>query len=248
MTDPQFARLFDAHYREFRADLPFWRGLAASSGDPILELGCGPGRVLLDLAQAGYRVTGIDNDPAMLARAAAKIPATLIDRVRLIASDLRQLSISGRYNLAIAPCNTLAYLGDHALASCLDSVAHSLMPGGTLAADLPSPSLEDLDPSSPHQDHFHEPQRGTDVQVTPQMRIDREQRRVRVIWRYDEMLPDGEVKRVEVPLTYYLRTPSEIKRQWARAGFGDFEIQGDYAGSPFSPQSKAMLVVAKRTD
>lgn len=245
MTESHFPRLFEAHYRDFSADLPFWHRLARRHGDPILELGSGTGRVLFDLARAGHRITGVDNDPAMLQHTAANMPEEIAARIQLVASDLRHLSIAGSYQLAIAPCNTLAYLDDHDLAGCLASVARSLTGGAALAADLPSPSLDDIDPTSPPQDHFHEPQRGTDVQVTPDMRIDRQKRKVHVTWRYDEMLPAGRVERVEVPLTYYLRSPERIEELWGQAGFSEFEIRGDYAGSPFSPQSKAMLVVAR---
>ncbi|MDX1601185.1 MAG: class I SAM-dependent methyltransferase [Anaerolineales bacterium] len=246
MTESQVPRLFDAHYRDFHADLPFWHKLADRHGGPILELGSGTGRVLFALARAGHRLTGVDNDPAMVQYAAANMPRELTPRIHLVASDLRHLPLAGAYQLAIAPCNTLAYLDDGELTGCLNAVARSLKPGAALAADLPSPSLDDLDPQAPSHDQFHEPQRGTDVQVTPDMNIDRARRKVEVTWRYDEMLPDGRVERVEVPLTYYLRTPERIMELWGQAGFSKFDVRGNYAGSPFSPQSKAMLVTAQR--
>lgn len=246
MNPVHFARLFDAQYRHFNADLPLWRRLAGQYGDPILELGCGPGRVLLDLAALGYQVTGVDNDPEMLQRAAAKTPPDLQPLVELIACDLRSLSLSGSYRLAIAPCNTLAYLNDAEAADCLARLAAVLQPGAGLAADLPSPSLADLDPEDDLPDAFHEPERGTDVEVTATQAVDRQARRVDVVWRYDEMLADGGVERVEVPLSYHLRTQDQVREMWRAAGFENVRAYGDYAGSPFSPQSVAMLVVAKR--
>ena len=53
-------------------DLPFWLAQAARYGDPILELGCGTGRVSIPLAQAGHQVTGIDMAEDMLAEAERK--------------------------------------------------------------------------------------------------------------------------------------------------------------------------------
>ena len=58
--------LYHAHHNRYKEDLPFWLELAARHGDPVLELGCGSGRVLLALAQDGYQVYGLDNDPGML--------------------------------------------------------------------------------------------------------------------------------------------------------------------------------------
>src|SRR5205823_7761260 len=52
-----------------RRDVPFWRRLAAEITGPILELGCGTGRVTLPLARDGARIVGIDRSAAMLARA-----------------------------------------------------------------------------------------------------------------------------------------------------------------------------------
>jgi precorrin-6B methylase 2 len=50
----------------YAEDLPLWRSLAASRGDPLLDVGAGTGRVALDLAAAGYQVTALDRDPELL--------------------------------------------------------------------------------------------------------------------------------------------------------------------------------------
>jgi len=42
------------------------------TGGPVLEIGCGSGRLLAPLARAGYEVTGVDQSPEMLARAEAR--------------------------------------------------------------------------------------------------------------------------------------------------------------------------------
>ncbi|NTU82301.1 MAG: class I SAM-dependent methyltransferase, partial [Chloroflexales bacterium] len=63
--DP-FARYYDADFRDYLEDLPFYHELARRTGGPLLELMCGTGRVLLPLAEAGYSITGVDSSPAML--------------------------------------------------------------------------------------------------------------------------------------------------------------------------------------
>ena len=56
-----------------RRDVPFWRAVAATAGGPVLELGCGTGRVSLPLARAGVQLVGIDRSAPMLDRARRQI-------------------------------------------------------------------------------------------------------------------------------------------------------------------------------
>src|SRR5215212_10066516 len=75
-----------------RRDVPFWRQLALNAGGPVLELGCGTGRISLPLARAGVTVVGIDRSTEMLHRARQRLRrARLGDRVRLIRADMRAL-------------------------------------------------------------------------------------------------------------------------------------------------------------
>ena len=68
----EFAAIYDAVYAD-RDDAAFWQAMAAAAGGgPILELGCGTGRVLLPLARAGYEITGLDLSAQMLERCRAK--------------------------------------------------------------------------------------------------------------------------------------------------------------------------------
>ena len=77
-TDPAtadaLARLYDLDLVDDPGDLDLYLALAERTGGPILELAVGTGRLAVPLAAAGDRVTGVDLDPAMLARAAAALP------------------------------------------------------------------------------------------------------------------------------------------------------------------------------
>src|SRR5687767_13403442 len=75
-----------------RRDVPFWRNLALQAGGPVLELGCGTGRISLPLGRAGVPLTGIDRSAAMLAYARGRLRrARLGDRVALVQGDIRHL-------------------------------------------------------------------------------------------------------------------------------------------------------------
>jgi SAM-dependent methyltransferase len=69
----QTAKYYDLVHAELKDDIPLVLTLAGQGKGPILELGCGTGRLLLPLARAGYEVIGLDNSPAMLAKAKARL-------------------------------------------------------------------------------------------------------------------------------------------------------------------------------
>ena len=76
-----------------RRDVPFWRTLALQSDGPVLELGCGTGRISIPLARAGVSVVGIDRSDAMLARARQRIRrGRLRSYARLIRGDNASLA------------------------------------------------------------------------------------------------------------------------------------------------------------
>ena len=78
-----------------RRDVPFWRNLAVHAGGPVLELGCGTGRIALPLGRAGVHVVGIDRSDAMLSRARARVRrAAMAGRIDLIRGDIRHLPFS----------------------------------------------------------------------------------------------------------------------------------------------------------
>ncbi len=109
------ARYYDLIHEQLIEDLDFVLALANECGGPILELGCGTGRLLLPLIQAGHVVTGVDNEQAMLDRARHRMEGeTEIGqkRLKLIQADVRHLSLPGeenRYALALFSYNTLLH-------------------------------------------------------------------------------------------------------------------------------------------
>src|SRR5688572_14229671 len=81
--------LYDLEHAGFFDDIDLYLRLAEVVGDPILELGCGTGRVLEPLAAAGHRVTGIDRSPPMLNRARTVLEASgVIDHIALVEDSM----------------------------------------------------------------------------------------------------------------------------------------------------------------
>jgi SAM-dependent methyltransferase len=130
-------RYYDHIYRSRRHDVRFYVEMARRHGGPVLELGCGTGRVTLALAREGFEVVGVDALPSMLEQAnakLAKLPAAVRARVELRRGDLRRVRLRRRFALVIAPFNVFMHLYERrdverALATC-----HThLRPRGRLA-------------------------------------------------------------------------------------------------------------------
>ncbi|MCL4369013.1 MAG: class I SAM-dependent methyltransferase [Actinobacteria bacterium] len=245
--DSDWPRLLDAHYSTFDEDLPFWISLADRFGGPLLELGCGPGRVLSVLAGHGFDVTGLDNDPAMLARARRRTPPSHDARVHRVEGDLRDFTLPKRFRLVLIPCNTFAGLTESDAAACLASVRRHLLTGGGLAIELPNPHDafdEAFDGTEPITE-FYEAEAGRPVQVYARQTFDPVARRLDVEWRYDELRSDGQVLRTLVPAVYHLRTEQDLASLLHGAGFARVDLYGDYASGPLLVTSERMLLVAE---
>src|SRR5215217_7150141 len=98
-----------------RRDVPFWRRVASRAGGPVLELGCGTGRVSLPLARAGVDLVGIDRSAAMLDRARRQILKSsnprILKSLRLVRADIRALPFdTGAFSMVVAPYGILQSL------------------------------------------------------------------------------------------------------------------------------------------
>jgi SAM-dependent methyltransferase len=247
MAFADFPRLFEAQYSTYTEDLPFWLSLASDLDGPVLELGCGPGRVLFALARAGKTADGLDNDPAMLDRARRHLTPDLAGRVRLHLADLRRFDLNRTFALALLPCNTFAQLTDTDAISSLAAIRRHLLSGATLAIDLPHPAESLLPPEAKNEPilAYLEPETGNPIQVYASQQFDADSRRVDVIWHYDELLSDGRVLRTDIPTGYYLRAPERMRRLLEIGGFPKAEFYGDYDRTPFAPDSSRLIVVAR---
>jgi SAM-dependent methyltransferase len=131
----------DVECGSYGADLPLWEELAERGGGPVLELGCGTGRVALHLARRGHEVVGLDCDPELLAvleERGADLPVSALE------ADASDFELDQPVSLVLAPTHLLQLLADSAeRAESLRCIAAALRPGGLLAAaiieEMPEP-------------------------------------------------------------------------------------------------------------
>jgi SAM-dependent methyltransferase len=145
----------DVECGSYAADLALWEELAASAGGPVLELGCGTGRVAVHLARRGYEVVGLDLDAALTEALEERADGLAL---RAVVGDARDFRLDGDVALTLAPMQMLQLLPDSAArVACLRCVASQLWPGGRFAPAIiermpepdgsppPLPDVRDVD-------------------------------------------------------------------------------------------------------
>ena len=136
----------------YAEDLSLWRALATRHGDPILDVGAGTGRVALELARHGHRVTALDRDPVLLAalaqraeraeRAEQAEQAELTGRggrspLRTVLADARSFELGCRFALCLVPMQTIQLLdGPEGRRDFIRCARVHLRAGGVLAAAI----------------------------------------------------------------------------------------------------------------
>lgn len=255
---PDFGLLYDSVplYQARTGDVRFYVEEATAARGPVLEVGCGTGRVLLPVARAGCDVVGIDQSSTMLARCAEKLRAEsdqVRSQVTLFEADARDFHLEREFALAIAPFRIVQHLVavDDQL-RFLAAVRRHLAPGGRLVFDVFNPSFRALVAAdgTEHED--------TPPTALPDGRTFRRAARVaRVRWVeqvseieivYYVSPSPGEPERRFVQafdMRWYLR--AELEHLLARGGFRLLDAFGDFARAPLGDASPEIVIRAERT-
>ena len=252
----ELAAAYDAVYADWD-DIAFWQVMAPRVSDgPLLELGCGTGRVLLPLARAGHEVTGLDLATHMLARFRSKLqeePAEVRDRVTVREADMTSFHLDRRFAQILCSCGTFHHLStlEQQLA-CLERCKQHLLPQGTLVLDLFNPA------PAPGAESGDEPVDTGGIQDvvdwTDGRRVrswatvldgDETQQCNECVVVYEILESDGTARQLteSFPMRFLLRT--EIEDLLTRSGFRIITLYGDHDRSPYSDASPGMIVVAK---
>ncbi len=244
----RFVDYYDLMHAGLTADRDFLLALASETGDPILELGCGSGRLLLPLAAAGFTITGIDNNAAMLARAQERLlqasPAVQ-SRVKLIEADMLEWEgENGRFSLIILPYNTLMHLEPRDAKSLFSRVQGWLGENGRFVIDLENPfAVESLLPESDFtlEDTFIDPQSEEKIEQFSRTQLDANRQILDVSWVFVT-----EKEHIRVDMQYHYRFPHELELALSQAGLQLVQLWGEYGRSAFSEESPRLIILARK--
>lgn len=246
----RIARFFDLEFADYQDDLPVLEAYAARTGGPILELGCGTGRALIPLAQAGYDVTGVDLSLTMLEIAQAKAKASGAGkRVTLLAGDYAEVELDGPYRFAFTVMNTFLHLPDQA--AQLRALRHwrqYLAPQGLLLIDVLHPDVATLAGLDGRLELARSWEDAASGQVTLKFlarTVDLAEQTLHIHHIYDELKPDGGVQRTVAPYTLRYLWRFEAELLLKAADYALEAIYGDWDMTPFASSSEHMILVAR---
>ena len=252
------AELYDyvVPYRE-RQDVGFFVETAKESGGPVLEVGCGTGRVLIPTARAGVEISGLDLSTHMLEVCRGRLeaePKEVRSRVRLVQGDMRQFELAGTFRLVTLPFRPFQHLTtvEDQLA-CLGCIRRALAEGGKVILDIFNPRLESLVQTTFGEEISEEPE----FSMPDGRKVIR---RHKIVSRdepnqinYVELIyyvshADGRQERLvqAFPMRYLFRF--EAEHLLSRAGFEVEQLYADYDKSPYGSKYPGELIfVARKT-
>jgi SAM-dependent methyltransferase len=249
---------FVVPYRE-RQDVAFFVGLAREAAGPVLEIGCGTGRVLIPTARAGVEIVGLDSSSMMLAVCREKLalePDEVQSRVKLAKGDMRRFDLNRRFHLITMPFRPFQHLLTvEDQMDCLACVHRHLVDGGKFVLDVFNPSLPHLAGKEDMNNLLgDEPQ----FVMPDGRRVRRHHRLVSRDWLsqvqdleliYEVSHPDGreEQKVHGLRMRYLFRF--EAEHLLSRCGFQVEALYSGYDKSPYGSKYPGELIfVARRVD
>lgn len=207
----------------------------------VLDLGCGTGRMTLELARRGYDMTGIDYSPEMLDVARGAAEAEGLDGILWLCQDMREFELYGTVDLAVCCLDGINHLTDKGdLAMTLSLVHNYLVPDGLFIFDINgkykfeniyagnSFVMEERGGVCVWQNYYNQRRKLCDFYIT--------------LFREDS---DGRYTRYDETQRERMYRMSEIKRALADAGFELVGAYSDFDLSPGDDTSERIYVVAR---
>ncbi len=222
-------------------DVAFYRGLAGETGGPVLDVGCGTGRVAVPLGADGHDVVGVDLSAPMLRIAEQRRRALASDvaaRLSFVQADMRTLDVGRQFPLVVTPSRVFQFLlTSEAQREALLALRAHLRPEGLLVLDLFDPLLDFVVPGAqfpPRRGEVIHPVTGNRVawEVTGRS-PDPARQLINEEWTTWEIGPAGDVVRTDVErLTLRWSLRSELRLLFELVGLDVVAEYGDFLGGP----------------
>jgi SAM-dependent methyltransferase len=248
--------LVQHHHAKYIDDLPFWRSWTKGK-DPILELGCGHGRVTIPLARAGRQIVGLDVDWGNIQFLKSELGGDNEDlwkRIDIIQSDMLHFQVDRVFGSVIVPCNTYSTLTARDRQLLLGNMTMVLQKKGLFIVSVPNPyrikALHgnlwgiDIDSEPDLETVFTHPETGHPVQVSSRLAATSDG--IRWDWLYDQLFPDGRMERSIQSTEHKLCSLGIYQREFREAGFKTIALLGDFDGADFDESAPYLILVGEK--
>ena len=241
-ADPAY---YSQCYRSRKHDVDYYVQLAQRHGGPVLEYGCGNGRITTALAQAGVEVWGVDLSQPMLddmqARLAQGHPK-LLERIHLTRGDMRLVELDAKFPLVVAPFNVMLHLYVRPeVEQFLEKVTRHLSPEGRFVGDVSIPQVADLarKPTKRYRaPGFRHPVTLQKIGYSERFEYD-PIRQLLAVWM--EFVPEDGSEPWIIPLTHRQFFPCELEAHLRHAGFSRVDFTADFTDQPLDAHADSLV-------
>jgi SAM-dependent methyltransferase len=237
-------RHYDLKYKDLKDDIPFYLQQAEKYGNPVLELGCGTGRITIPLAEKGFDITGLDILEPMLELAKKKAEEKEMN-IKWVLADCRNFRLGKKFNLIFFPFSSIAHLHDlESIKACFSCVKEHLTDEGRFIIDYFNPRLDYLlrDPNEKRSIvSYPDPDGSGTVEILETNVYDTVSQINRIKWVYKT----GKFEEVEKELNMRIFYPKELDALVQLNGL-DIEAKfGNFDESPFNSDSPKQIMVCR---
>jgi SAM-dependent methyltransferase len=233
------AAYYAHNYRDRTEDVEYYVARAREHGGPVLEYGCGEGRIALPIADAGIEVVGVDHSESMVAALRAKRRD-----IRVRRGDMRAVKLRKKFRLVICTFNTFLHLYTRDdVERFLARVKEHLTPRGAFIFDVSMPAPTDL-AREPSRAYKLKPVRVDGVKHGYQERFDYDPIR-QVLFVAMEFLPDRGEPFV-TPLAHRQFFPQELEALLHYNGFRIEKLEGGFRGEPADRHTDSLVYTCRK--
>lgn len=254
-----WAAYYDFLHPGLPGEAEFFVGQAVKRGGPVLEIGCGTGRLAIPMGLSGLEVTGLDNSAPMLAVCREKADAVCLKRrmLNLVESDMRGFRLFQKFPLAVMAYRTFMHcLSPSDQLACLKAVRRHLVPGGELLCSLwaAQPGALARFRTAPAKGRgvlaAEVPVPGEGIVLEHYINVWRDDFRQLLYERHRvrERTDGGRIVHEErLAMTRAWIMHREMEHLVCRAGFEVVAVLGDFDGVPLGPDHTEMVWHLRRT-
>ncbi len=240
-----------------RGDQDFFVQYCQAAEGKILELGCGTGRILIPVAEAGCQISGLDLSEHMLSRCREKISHLdneVQERIRIVQGNMANFVVEDIFHTAIIPFRAFQHLIDvNDQLSCLKNINKHLKKNGRLIFDLFQTNLN----------FITRPLTGEEMEDVPEYELPdgRKLRRAGRLTGYHRAEQYNDVELIlyltdiegnterlvqAFPMRYFFKY--EVVHLLALCGFRVIELFGNFDKSKLADDSPEMIFVAEKIE